>query len=273
MLITTHGKLGLIVLMIILLGVNVGPTLGESLPVLGYQDFGWVYNCDVLPENEDLDENEVVDWHRTNVDYGMTLDVGQGTVSYSSTTETGVSPCYISTNSDEPWVLDPTIDHEHGFTVEARVKINSVDESATTGAFGMFVGDVPPDKRHVVIALEADAVIWGSSGTSERIAQGKDNTDGFHTFRIVQLPSTDGPYLYNFYRDTELIRENVQGNYYRSSPLNRFWFGDGGDKFGGDVVIDHVAFTSGAYAPIPEPTTLVLLLCGAAAVLTRCRPH
>jgi hypothetical protein len=40
---------------------------------------------------------------------------------------------------------------------------------------------------------------------------------------------------------------------------------------GGDVDVDYAAFTSGCWEPVPEPTSLVLVICGALMMLIRRR--
>ena len=74
-----------------------------------------------------------------------------------------------------------------------------------------------------------------------------DNTDGFHTLRVVRTADNDGGRWY-YYRDGILLTEDgIQENtqYLR----NALYIGDTGGSDQGTVEYDYIRFVSGAYAP------------------------
>jgi hypothetical protein len=169
-----------------------------------------------------------------------------------------------SINPDEVWP-NAQVTLESGFSVEVRARVHSdvgtdgafhVSPSSSGGAFGWL---------HVGI----DDVNWAinAAGGPFPLATGLDNTQ-WHVYRLVQLPQTDptldpGSERYQVWRDGVLIGEDLAPGY-GNTAYNFLRFGDTGGRNGGNFDFDYVRFTSGAYAPVPEPTALLMLLVGLA---------
>lgn len=167
----------------------------------------------------------------------------------------------------------PTTDPAVGFTVEFSAKIISQASSGTstrkaplvclasghTGRYDLYVSSFGTMQRQDT-----------GSGTTENLMDTNSNMDDFHVFRIVREPdvgAVTGKAYY--YRDGILISDplGVVG-LETVSPETLLTFGDTSDDMNGSVSIDYVRFdTTGAYAPVPEPSTIALLVTGLIGLL------
>jgi len=237
----TYGKCGWTVLMIALLGMITGPATGAVITAeKDVGDFvaagGHVEDGSVLPSSSD--------WGAA---YGtMTTN---GSELHYSTIAAGAAAYLADTDTGEVWAL-PNIDCTNGWTAETRIRVNSVAGDANTGAFVLHATSYPTDKDNGQLNLVADGVIAFGHPASPRYGYGQSNLGDFHTFRIAQQPDVDGKGIYSIYRDGVLLVENSSGNYYGSSFADRIFFGDASGNVGGDVDIDYVGLTPGAYAPV-----------------------
>lgn len=143
------------------------------------------------------------------------------------------------------WWTD-NVDPAKGYTVEFRVQ-------ALTGAYefnfiASLTNAVADDQ---VLTIEEGVTRWGSTVLSLA-----SNDDAFHLFRLVREPNLN---QYQVWRDGVQIGTNLTGSV---AAENRFWFGDWGGKPGGGT-LDYLRWdTSGAYAPVPEPSSLALVAGG-----------
>lgn len=217
-------------------------------------DFTWKYEFTTdLPTVADLDNNSVGDF---NVNGGGTLS--GGILTMSSTIYN-----YYYTGWDagsKIWDVIDDLDYEHGVTVEMSVKVLAAAE----GTKGATILAVMPDDTNVDSALYIGKT-GQSWGGSQVLGTGPyDNTGGFHAFRIALDPDTN---TYSAWRDTELLGSGLLDTDSRDN-LRRLVFGDyvsSTTTVRGDVDIDYVRFTSGAYAPVvPEPSSAALLVLGLA---------
>ena len=136
--------------------------------------------------------------------------------------------------------------------------------------------DVAEDAVGIVAAVEVTVDGAGDLSVTDIPQEGyvsgvyrvttSTNIGDFHTFRIVQEAGTGN---YCLYRDTELLNDSVVGYDYVTDYLNVGDVSTG--HTGASVDIDYIGYTSGPWAPVPEPTTLALLICGALMMLIRRR--
>ncbi len=210
----------------------------------GSESFDWQHEMNVLPSQDDLDQNSTPDFHlfdSTGGDASAELLPG-GTLKISSlktVTEGGAAFCYVADTADEIWQQD--IDFRDGFTVEMRVKVlqQTADEPRAVGVMASPVGST----AHAFLGIGADGQSWGND--AQPLGDSNDNTDDFHTFRIVQLP---GETTYYVWRDGILVANNLGDGY--SYSLDRLVLGDIGGLWAGEVEVDYLRFTSGTFAPV-----------------------
>ena len=117
--------------------------------------------------------------------------------------------------------------------------MNPISSGSTTSAF---------------LSLWEGGELWGAAAD---VGVGSHtNSDGQHIFRLVQQPGVN---TYSVWRDGELLSDSLAGV---AGTGDAFGIGDIGSKWGGVAVFDYIRFTSGAYAPVPEPSSLALLAAG-----------
>lgn len=210
-------------------------------------DFNYKYEADVLPDNVLPAGQEWI--LRAGGPGPNTASVSGGILSMSSPSTEGSYEYYESQVAN--WLNVTTL--TAGFTVEIRLK---VDTGKTYGGIQLgFASDTSVGAGLASLVLSGNNTQWLGQG----VVNTNVNDDGFHVFRIVKLASTITAGKFNLYRDGVLILDDIAGTDPTFAPPNRFFFGDYGSfDSAGDV--DYVRWdTTGAFAPVPEPTTLGLI--------------
>ncbi len=215
-------------------------------------DFGlYQYEMDVKPSTQNLDANGSLDFSTAGAS-----TVSGGILNYSTLFATNMN--YNSNATNRAWrVLAPTL--ATGYTIEARLRVNSQDD-AVFGAFSLSSAASDSDAdAHLYIGT--DFVKWGRNPNEAAVVtlqSGTSNTD-FNVFRIAMKEGqTAGSEVFHVWRNGVLLSDTVTDGL-GNNGLYRLFFGDGSNgRIGGDVDIDYLRFTSGAFAPIPEPSSLLL---------------
>ncbi|MCA9135134.1 MAG: FG-GAP repeat protein [Planctomycetales bacterium] len=212
---------------------TLGP-LSPGLPVKPSIDFEFSYEFDVDPRDSasiDLDGNGLSDLTAT----------GSPLVSGGVTRITTNQAWGNSTDTTTAWpVLNPTV--QSGYTIEARVKI--IDDGTTEGSRGSFTLATSADGTvsNSLLNIGRDSVGWGTSTTPLVTV---DNTDGFHNYRLVQMPGRADQYY--VWRDDVLLNPGgtplASGVDFQNAP--RLVFGDGGTAYAGTSEVDYIRFTKG----------------------------
>ena len=200
--------------------------------------FDWQYEFDVLPSAQDLDSNGVADFG-LNGDAG-TLN-GDGTWSMDTSAGSTVNSFFMASAADQIWAQSG-ISWETGYTIEARIRVNSTNQDATLGSLYMTSTAQSESGATNWLNLSASKESWGASGSPAMVS---DNSDDFHVFRVAQEPGLDS---FSVWRDETLLAENIPAGYSNAS-LNRLILGDAGGTLGGSADVDYFRFTAGAYAP------------------------
>ena len=215
-------------------------------------DFDWKYEMNLLPDAEDLDGNSVMDfteWLQNKDGSDPTFTVSGGILTMDSSGHKDDNGGYNNVDPDQTWQLDPNISFANGWTFETRVKVNSNRRDG----FTFLAGAEPVETAsRAWLNIQSDGQTWGGSGTVD--LGDATNSDDFHIFRVAQTPGQD---LFSVWRDGVLLSDKLTCGW--SYQTDRIGFSDGGDTWGGVMEVDYLRFTDGAYAPIPEPGTLVLL--------------
>lgn len=142
-----------------------------------------------------------------------------------------------------------------GWTVETRFKVTV---NPTDHVYQLIVGD--SSQEYGLWISDSQIYDYGSGN-----AYLCDFTDDFHTLRVAQEGNGGETKVYVDDVDTGLAVASTGGS------NNWQWFGDGtGHIYDGTVLVDYFRMDStGGYAPIPEPATMVLLGLGGIGVLIR----
>jgi hypothetical protein len=218
-------------------------------------DFANKYEADVLPDAAGLgfylvDSNNV---------FADTVSLSGGVLTINTDA--------AGTGADAIWYqMDGGLWNPHflgGFTAEIRAKVNpgnsgtygaalGLSDENSTGFFQMFFDHL--DMEGTVIPTAA-------------------NNDDFHVFRVTSISDgSSAGQVYRVYRDGVQVGSDVtQITSFPPGPPLRF-----GDFIAGfaevNFDIDYIRWdTTGAWAPVPEPASLGLLLAGSMVMTLRGR--
>ena len=196
-------------------------TIGSALA----SSFDVIYSADVLPENDGFP------FSSSSADDGCLLrEILPGGI-YHMMSNDG----QFCLQSADNWNANPIT----GFTVEAKVKVNSFTGDEDLGGIAIF--STSPDAEAILI-LREDSIKEYFSGQIFLM----DTTDNFHTYRITIKDSTSTIYV-----DDVLVLTGATADLNRNELL----FGDGSNDAGGDVEWDCVAYTnSGSFSPVDLPS-------------------
>ena len=227
---------GLAIAMMTMVLIVCSSATAAVTELLGSTSFDWQYEFDFLPTTQDLDGNGVSDF--TIVGDAGTLN-GDGT--WTMDTIASNSSYFYAGSADQIWAQSG-ITWETGYTMEARIRVNSTAEETVLGTLYMHAVPESESGASSWLNLSDNVVSWGlnRSPSLER-----NNSDDFHVFRLAQEPGTGA---YTVWCDDELLVENLSSGY-SNAALNRLILGDPGAAHGGTADVDYLRFTSGAYAP------------------------
>ena len=227
-----------IVAMVAIALIATSPALATVTDLLDSTSFDWQYEFDVLPSAQDLDSNGVADFG-LNGDAG-TLN-GDGTWTMNTSAGSSLNSFFMASAPGEIWAQSG-ITWETGYTMEARVRVNSTNSDATLGTLYMSSTAQSVSGATNWLNLSENKESWANSGNPTLYTT---NSDDFHVFRVAQEPGLDS---FSIWRDDVLLAKNLPAGYSNAS-LNRLILGDAGGTLGGSADVDYLRFTAGAYAP------------------------
>ncbi len=207
-------------------------------------DFEAKWEMDFAPSDiahYDFDNNSISDWEENG---GLQFQTFDGQV------QVGSGMFMNSTAGGNFW--PNAVNYNSGYTVEFRLKV-LVDN-------GRFPWISPPpgigSKPSPELWINGSSTQWGTTTLSST-----SNTDDYHIFRIAQEP---GAATFSVWRDGVLLNgADLGAVYFDTSPYA--YFGPGVSGTGvGPLSLDYVRYTAGAYAPVPEPSSTLLIFSGIA---------
>lgn len=153
--------------------------------------------------------------------------------------------------------LSPTMDE--AFTIEFKSHAISTPDGK-----GIIAAVIRPAAGTSIAQCQAELHIgtaYTKFGTT--VLDTNNNTDGYHVFRFAKEAGNN----WWIWRDGVLLNSTALSA--ATSPHGpRFLFGDVGTVQNGASDTDYIRIDDGgAYAPVPEPSTAVLLVCGLAGIL------
>ena len=228
-------------------------TVEAALLPLDSSAFTYQYEMGADPAGEDLDGVVGNDWQRAG-----TLPALAGGVM----TLTGPSEGNYTSNDGVAGQVWNNMTVANGYTIEARLKTSNATSglSIISGA-GAGCG---------LVQISSNGMFWtylnpGGTGSGAQIGPTTDNATDFHNYRIAQLPTTGVP-LYNVWRDDVLMGENLPNVFGQTWDYVQF-AGQPSGYESNTGQIEYIRIQSGAYAPVPEPTALVMLVTGVIGLL------
>ena len=226
-------------------------------------NFAWKYEMADDPVTEDLDSLAGYDWAIEAGDFS----VSDGKLTFAS------SGGYNALRSG-PVVSGNVwnnISVATGYTIEASVKAaagSTITNGVPANGVVNIWGDAAPSGDKTAscnLLIGATSVSWDlySGGwQSLKSWNGLDNSSDFHTYRIAQTP---GAATFSLWRDDVLLGSGLATGYTTTGA--NLSVNQRGDAASGAAEIDYLRMTSGAYAPVPEPSVLVLAASGLAGLL------
>ncbi len=209
----------------------------SDLPVVDSSKFDFKYEMDVLPTEQDLDN----DGYKDFIGGGAWLTLqGNGTARFDMRDNAK----YLQSMS--PVGQDGCVWRRYaptaatGYTVEVRMRIISPVQGKTfAAALNLSEGS----NCDLMLTFTSGSLIWGNDVTA-KIANFA-TTNAFHTYRVARLPSENHFVLWC---DGNLVTNSL-GDAMTNTGLNRLLLGAFGTDFRSLAEVDYLRFTKGAYAP------------------------
>ncbi len=231
----------------------IAAAISSALPALALEqkdsaDFDYKYEMSVLPTeaSEDQDGGGKADFKHNNNTANNTSWLSLGTGAYAGTIKMAMkSNDYLisaaDSGSDGDGWRSTVAKSDEGYTVEVKLKVESVEANKSDGACALTCSH---NVKNVNAQLKfyAARINWGGNTLKEM-----DTTDRFHTYRIVHIATKNEFYVYV---DGTLVGDMCTNAFsYNAAALNRLILGAAGGNYAGTVHVAYLRFTKGAYAP------------------------
>jgi hypothetical protein len=241
----------------ILGAVTLAVPRAANASLLDSADFTYKYEMNDEPSDVDADGNSTNDFQRI-VNSPATAAVSGGilTLDGAGAGNNPLATYYVSNTASQVW-LNSGISQATGYTIEARLKVTADSTFGIWGAGWIFAGTSAAVGESVYINFMEDGLGWGGANTPILAI---DTTDDFHVYRLALK---DG--LYSLWVDGALITSTLVAD--AAGGAYELYLGDAGSNWNGIMEVDYFRFTSGAFAPVPEPSSAVLFLTATAGAL------
>ena len=213
-----------------------------AMPRLDSSQFDFKYEMEVLPSEQDLDQDGFNDFVAVIPDTGS-ITAENGYVEISGMSKNCTLGSSEPSGDGSTWQAYG-VTGETGFTIEARISV--IDHRANVdNAFGLTAS--PNSMDHALLNFSTNWVKWGSN----IVLTNMDLAAKFHTFRIAK--EAGGSSGYSVWCDGNLIGSGLgDGNPWTTRLLNRITVGQFGGDWRGVGRVSYLRFTKGGYAPPNE---------------------
>ena len=228
---------------------------------LNSASFLYKYEMDVNPNTQDLNASGFQDWVVDMTAASPTISGGVFSYDTHTSNSSDVSLFSLPDGTfgfpkSDIWPL--SFSDAVGWTIETKVRVNSAEGS--NPPFQM----IPQGTDYFALKLSPGVTSVGS------VSNLLDNSDAYHVFRMAKEA---GATVISLWRDDILLTASGTADI---SGVNttRLYVGDLGGSIAGNVDIDYIRLTPGAFGPaaeIPEPSAVLLWSVGGLFLLRRWR--
>ena len=219
---------------LIMVGVALCAVASQGMPRRNSSGFDFKYEMEVLPSEQDLDQDGAYDFTKT-VGGGATITPYCGMAVCDCRPGAGfLGSAEGSGEAGGVWARYGAT-AATGFTVEARISIR-----ATTAKYALsLTASVPDSDSHAFLNFTTNRVMWGDTVLTNNI-----DLAYFHVWRIAK-EAGGGYYVWC---DGNLIGENL-GSGAKWERMNRLIVGAIGGAYRSAAYVSYLRFTKGGYAP------------------------
>ena len=216
-------------------GMVLGAT--SDLPVLDSSKFDFKYEMDVLPTDQDLDN----DGFRDFIGGGSWLTLqGNGIARFDMRDDAKYIQSQTDAGQDGCVWRKYAARSTTGYTIEVRMRVVSPVQGKP---FAAALTSAEGSNCDLMLTLTDKSLIWGNDSNA-RIAYFA-TTNAFHTYRVAKLPSEN---RFVLWCDGNLVTNSLNDAIFNNG-LNRLVLGAVGANFRSLTEVDYLRFTKGAYAP------------------------
>jgi len=229
--------------LLVVVGLLVTTTLSQASLTGNLDSAQFAYKYEANANTPDI-EDTASGW---TVGGNVTASVSDGALHYATSNTDSLIYCASTFVNN----ITPST----SYTVELRAKV-----TASGGAQPGIGVNLANDATFAWLSIGADGLQWEQDNVANDTFISVDNASDFHVFRVA-FDSTAGKF--QIWRDGTLVGQDFTTGI-ALTGYKRLIIGDGSSDGSGTADIDYIRWDmTGAYAPVPEPISMLLLAVGA----------